>query len=136
VALGACYEYVPARSPATLRGQRVELSLTDSGSVVLASRLGPSVEALEGTLLADTAGLYRVAVVQTRLRNGSETDWRGEEVTVAQGLVARLNERRFSPSRSFFAGGLAVVGIVGATIGLRGAGKGGAPSPPGNPGGQ
>jgi hypothetical protein len=115
----------------------VQISLTDSGAVVLASKLGPSVDALEGTLLADTAGVYRVAVTQTRTRSGVETDWRGEDVPVAHGLVSSFGERRFSPSRSAFAGALATAGLVGVTVGLRGAGKGGgAPPVPGKVGGQ
>jgi hypothetical protein len=135
--LGGCYEYLPARSPTNLIGQRVQLALTDSGAVVLASRLGPSVEAVEGTLLADSLGSYRVAVTVTRMRSGTEMDWRGESVAVAHGLVWSLSERRFSPSRTLFASGLATAGVVGATIGLRGRGSSSAGSEtPGNKPGQ
>jgi hypothetical protein len=132
----ACYEYLPARDPGSLIGQRVQVSLTDSGSVVLASKVGPSVEAIEGDLVADSAGSYLVAVSVTRVRVGSETDWRGERVAIAHPLVASLAERRFSRSRSMFAGALMTAGVVGVTVGLRGGGEssGGVPGtgrPPG-----
>jgi hypothetical protein len=81
------------------------------------------VEVIEGTLLADSAGSYRVGVLVTQTRAGSEMDWRGEPVSVSYALVASLAERRFSPSRTLFAGGLAAVGLTGVTAGLRGAGK-------------
>jgi hypothetical protein len=132
----ACYEYLPARSTASLLGQRVQLSLTDSGSVVMASRVGPSIDVIEGNLLADSAGSYVVGVTLTRARSGAETDWREERVAVPHPLVASFAERRFSRSRSTFAGALMSAGIVAATVGLRGGGSssGGVPTPGRTPG--
>jgi len=133
----ACYEYVPARNPASLLGQRVQLSLTDSGTVAMASKVGLGVEAIEGSLVADSAGSYVVGVALTRARNGAETDWRGERVAVAHSLISSLAERRFSRSRSTFAGALMTAGVVAITVGLRGGGEssGGLPGP-GTPPGQ
>jgi hypothetical protein len=130
VMLGACYEYVPARSATSLLGQRVQLSLTDSGSVVMASRVGPSVDAIEGNLLADSAGAYVLGVTLTRARSGGETDWREERVAVPHPLVASLAQRRLSRSRSTFAGALMSAGLVAVTVGLRGSGNssGGVPT--------
>jgi len=131
--LAGCYEYVPSGSPASLMQRRVQLTLTDSGAVVLASRIGPSVEALDGTLVGDSSGTYLVSMLVTRARNGTESDWRGERIGVPHLLVSSLQERRFSPTRTALAGGIAAVGIVGITAGLRGAGIGGQGGPaPGN----
>jgi hypothetical protein len=117
-------------------GRRVQLSLTDSGAVAMASKVGPSVEAIEGSLLADSAGAYIVAVAVTRTRGGSEIDWRGERVAVAHPLVSSFAERRFSRSRSTFAGALMTAGVVAVTVGLRGGGdsSGGVPGPGKTPG--
>lgn len=120
---GGCYEYVPVSQPAPYMGRRVQIVLTDAGAVALASQLGPSVESLEGTLLGDSSESYRVGVIATRLRSGSENDWRGEIVTVPHALVSSLSERRFSTSRTLFAGTLAAAGAIGATVGLRGKGE-------------
>src|SRR5258705_1050638 len=76
----ACYEYLPAGNSSSLIAQRVQLALTDSGSVAMASKVGPSVEAIEGTLIADSVGTYIVAVKVTRGRRGAEVDWRGGAV--------------------------------------------------------
>jgi hypothetical protein len=132
-----CYEYLPARNPTSLLGQRVQLTLTDSGSVAMTSRVGPSVDAIEGNLVADSAGAYVVGVALTRGRSGAETDWRGERVVIAHPLVASFAERRFSRSRSTFAGALMTAGIVAITVSLRGNGEssGGVPTP-GRPAGQ
>lgn len=126
-----CYEYVSTPPTASLVGRRVQLSLTDSGTVALARQVGPSVEAVEGELLADSAGTYVVGVAVTRARSGAETDWRGERVTVAHSLVSSFAERKFSTSRTTFAGALMTAGVVAITTALRGGGdsSGGLPGP-------
>jgi hypothetical protein len=47
-----CYAYYPARESPVLQGQRISLTLTDSGSVVLAPKIGPSVLAIARPLVA------------------------------------------------------------------------------------
>jgi hypothetical protein len=118
----ACYDYRPATSPAVLVGRRIQLLLTDSGSVVLAARIGPAVEAIEGQYLGDSAGVLLLAMAASRARSGVEMDWRGERVAVPRALVASMLERRFSRSRTAFASGLAVLGIGAMTAALRGKG--------------
>lgn len=127
--IGACYEFVPNPVPGTLVGRRVELTLTDSGALALAARIGPQVEVIDGALQSDSAGTFDVAVSATRTRGGVETDWRGERIAVPRTLVASLAERRFSPTRSALAGGLAALGIGTVTAALRGAGRGGQGGP-------
>jgi hypothetical protein len=136
-ALGlACYDYRPITTPSAMEGRRVQLYLTDSGAVALARSVGPSVEALEGTFMGDSAGAYQLAMSTSRTRNGVETDWRGERVFVPRPLVATMLERRFSSSRTVFATGLAALGVGAVTVGLRGKGEGGGGGPivtPGSP---
>ena len=128
----ACYEYRPATDLASLQGRQVELTLTDSGAVILAGRIGPAIAAINGTYLGDSAGAYLLAVTTSRARNGQEVDWRGEHVVAPRPLVAAILERRFSRSRTTFAGVLAAVGIGGMTAALRGRGESnaGIPSTP------
>ena len=132
-----CYAYYPARDAGALQGQRASLSLTDSGSVVLAPRIGASVVAMEGRYAGDSAGAYLIDLAVTRTRSGTEADWRGERVAVPRVLVASLEQREFSAPRSALAGVLASVGLVAITVALRGkgdngglgSGTGGKPSP-------
>jgi hypothetical protein len=139
VAVAGCYEYLPTREPAAVRslvGQRVQLTLTDAGADALAPSVGPRVEAVEGTLLADSAGSYHLAVSLTRAEGGVETYWRGESVVVAHPFVRVVAERRFSRSRSTFVGTLMTVGVIGVTSALRGGGSssGGVPTSGRTPG--
>ncbi len=128
-ASSGCFEYLPAHDAGALVGRRVQLDITDSGSVSLARLLGPSVVAVEGTLLADSARAYVIGVAVTRTRSGVENDWRGETVTVDHELVATRSERHFSQSRTIFASGLAAAALVAITAALRGSGRGGGGGP-------
>lgn len=131
-ATAGCYGlYAPENSH--LAGRDLELSLTDSGSVMLTPRVGLSVESIAGRLLTDSAGVYAMSVESTRRRDGIENGWRGERVDVPHVFVSSLAERRFSAARTtLFAGAL-----TAALIAIKGifAGAGSSKSPGGVPGG-
>src|SRR6266487_5975815 len=82
-----CFGYYRPITP-DLAGRRVQLSLTDSGAVVLAPRLGNGIESVDGTLTADSAAQYAVSVLSTKRRDGQENDWRGEPVLIPHSLVS------------------------------------------------
>lgn len=95
--------------------------------------IGPGNEAVEGTLFADTAGIYSIGVAWVRSRSGLETGWRGELVHVPHSDVSRLEERTFSKRRTTV-GSVVLVGAL-VSIGRALSGAGGStvagPSPPG-----
>jgi hypothetical protein len=122
----ACYSYLPQEHIAGLEGKRANLTLSDSGSVILAPRVGPGVVALDGTLVRDSADCFIVDVVATHQRNGEEADWRGERVRVPHVLVTSVALRTFSTPRTLFASVLAAGGVAAITTALRGKGDNGA----------
>jgi hypothetical protein len=107
--------YRPVTGTTRVGSTRVRLTLTDSGAVSLASQLGPATEEVSGRVLTDSAGAYVVSVLTTRRRDGVESDWKGELVTVPRILVARAEERRFSRKRTL----LASLAVVAAAVGAR-----------------
>jgi hypothetical protein len=113
--LAGCYVYRPVGPTSAVGGNRVRLALTDSGSVSLASQLGPAMEELSGRVVTDSNGAYVVSVIGTRRRGGAETEWRGEQVVVPRVFVARAEERRFSRTRT----ALATLGLIAAAIAAR-----------------
>jgi hypothetical protein len=133
--LAGCYTFGPIAGRSTVGGDRVRLTLTDSGAVVLASQLGPATEEVTGRMIGESDGAYVVSVLGTRRRGTAETEWRGEHVAVPRVFVARAEARRFSRTRT----ALAAVGLVAAALGAReafwgpGGIFGGAP-PGGSPG--
>jgi hypothetical protein len=115
--LGGCYTFAPVGGKPTVGGDRVRLTLTDSGAVALAPQLGPATEEVTGQILGESNGAYVLLVLGTRRRGNVETEWRGEQVAVPRVLVARAEARRFSRTRT----ALASVGLVAAVLGARAA---------------
>ena len=134
--LAGCYEYQPITTASAPTGQPVRLTLTDAGSVDLAAALGPSVEQVGGRLLTDSGDAYLVALSESRKRNGMEIDWRGEQVSISKSLVASIQLRQFSRTRT----GFLTAGFVAALVVLErsfwgpgGVFGGGSPGPPPTP---
>jgi hypothetical protein len=125
-----CFGYYRPITP-DLAGRRVQLSLTDSGAVVLAPRLGNEIESVDGTLTADSAGEYTVAVVSTKRRDGQENDWRGEPVRIPHTLVSTVSERRFSRARTMLFATATSIALAATKHAF--GGGGGANAPGGTP---
>lgn len=126
-----CYAYLPTPNNRPSPGKEVQIGLTDSGTVVLARFVGPSVGSITGRFAGDSADAYLLDVTHTARRDGTESDWRGERIVVARALVTDVSTRRFSPGRTILFGALtsgALVAIVEAF-----AGGGGASAPGGTP---
>jgi hypothetical protein len=110
--LAGCYEYEPLVTAAPPVGQPVRVTLTDAGTTNLAAELGPSVEAVGGTLVGDSGNAYLLALSESRKRNGVEMDWRGEQVSISKSLVADIRQRQFSPTRTAFLSAGLVTALV------------------------
>jgi hypothetical protein len=110
--LAGCYEYQPVTTASAPTGEPIRLTLTDAGSADLAPSLGPSMEEVAGKLLNSSGDAYVVALSESRKRNGMEIDWRGEEVSISKSLVASVQLRKFSATRTTFL----TAGIVGALV--------------------
>ena len=110
--LAGCYVYSPVSAASSPAGIPVRLTLTDAGTANLAPELGPSVEAVGGRLLNDSGDAYLLALSDSRKRNGMEIDWRGEQVTISKSLVASIQERQFSRTRT----GILAAGLIGAMV--------------------
>lgn len=94
-----CYAYVEP-SPGTLVGRPVQATLTDSGAVVLASRIGPAVEFLRGNVVSEDPRAISLAVDEAEHRDGTGTAWKHEVVEVPRPLMREVAVRQFSPSRT------------------------------------
>ena len=127
VLLSGCYEYLAPPTGSSLTGRRVNVTLTDMGSAALASQIGPSNDAIGGTLLADSGNVYVVSVVSVRARSGLESGWRGEQVAVPIQYVDRLEERTLSKRRTVLATILAGAALYSATKAFGGFGGSNAP---------
>jgi hypothetical protein len=138
IASVGCYAYLPPPSGRSIVGDDIQLMLTDSGTVVLAPLVGPSIGTIEGRLAVDTAGTYVVSLTKVARRDGADIDWRGERVAIAHTLVATVGARQFSRGRTFLFGALATGALVGIAEAFVGGGGATVPggTPTGLPGGK
>jgi hypothetical protein len=109
----ACYSYAPVRStPQT--GAQVALEVTDEGRVALNEKIGPGVVRLEGTLAGMDGDDLLVDASAVRQVRGYITDLGGVRVRLPKNYVTRMDERRFSTSRTL----LVVGGVVAVVAGF------------------
>ena len=127
-----CYGYYQPMT-SNLTGRQLQLSITDSGAVILAPQVGFGIEAVDGRLVADSASRYVVSVSGIRRRDGLQSDWKGESVYIQHVFVSTVMERRFSRARTTLFAAATTIAMVAMKRAFGGAG--GATSPGGSPGG-
>ena len=125
-----CYAYVtpsPSQSE-RLTGRQVQATLTDSGSVVMAAKVGPAVEQLRGSVVAEDLTSLSVAMDESVHRDGTGAPWRQEVVQVPRPLIREVDIRGFSPTRTLFAAFLTSAALIAVEKGFL---KGGGSNAPG-----
>jgi hypothetical protein len=123
--VAGCYAYVAPDQGSSLAGKEAQLWLSDSGAVVLASSIGPAAAVVTGRIVSDSGDAYVVSLSAVRRRDGDETLWRGERVSIARPLVIDAGARSFSVSRTALFGGLVSATLLAARQAFQGRGSGG-----------
>jgi len=131
-----CYSYRPSFNVAPAAGEHVAFEITDQGRVGLAEQLGPGVTRIEGLVAQKDSTAYVINVSEISTISGGAAHWTGERVNVPQNYVARVEERAFSPSRTFLAVGAAAAAITVFIVTHSLLGGGNAPRMPDGPPGQ
>jgi hypothetical protein len=127
-----CFGYYPRADGTGLVGRDLVLSLSDSGSVVLARQIGAQIGEVTGRIITDSANTYMVSMVSVRSRMGIETDWKGEHIAIPRPLVSQIAERRFSRTRTAVFGTAIGIALYAIREAFQGSGGGfGGPSPSG-----
>ena len=111
LATAGCYAYVEP-APGPLVGRPVQATLTDSGAVVLAARIGPAVEFLRGSVVSENPRQISMAVDEATFRDGTGTSWKHEVVDVPRPLMRTVEVRLFSPTRTALFAGIASVVFI------------------------
>lgn len=127
VFLLGCYKYVPVATTDPAPGARIAIALTPAGSDTLARLVGPRVTAIEGRMLQGGGSELLLAVAVVRKDRGEEDFWKGETVSIPRNVIAGVQQRRLSTSRTLLlAGVVAALGVTaGAAAGSGGSGGGG-----------
>ena len=96
----ACYRYVPTEGTIPQSGERVRVELTDQGSAEMARLLGPGPVAIAGRVLAADEAELTVGVQAVEFRRREEQFWVGERLSVPRPLIARVERRKLSRTRT------------------------------------
>jgi hypothetical protein len=92
------------------------------------------VEALSGTLAADSASVFTLTVTTVRHRGGMDSDWKGESVRVHRALISRLEERQLAKTRTTLGSVVLAAALVFAERAFGGGGGSTVPGPGGSGG--
>jgi hypothetical protein len=107
-----CYRYRDARPVELAAGAHAAVALSDTGSRLLASAVGPRAARLEGRLLSAEPSGVTLAVSSIVRAPHQEERWPQESVRVPMSAVQRLEVRRLDRKRSAIFAGVAVLGLV------------------------
>jgi len=113
----ACYAYA-APGSGGLTGRQVQATLTDSGSVVMAAKVGPAVEQLRGSVVAEDLNFLSFAMDESVHRDGTGAPWRQEVVQVPRPLIRQIDVRGFSPTRTALAAFLTTTALLAVERGF------------------
>lgn len=131
--LTGCYTLQPVRTLPPV-GSRVALDVNDAGRVALGGSIGPAIERIEGSLVAEN-GDYVIAVSSIRFIGGGAQIWTGERVAIKPDHVNMAFERRFSRGRTITLVTTLVAATAAVAFGsdLVGLGREDRPRPPRDP---
>jgi hypothetical protein len=111
--LQGCYETLPLQQgqpPVSKQG--VQLTLNDRGRVAVAEKLGTGVSKVEGTITAQDATSYTMAMSHVWQLNGSSTTWNGELVTIPKDASDSYQVRQYNKTRTLALAGAITVAVV------------------------
>ena len=109
--LVACTEYIPVKGMVDAGpAPEVRVTLTDQGTVDVASKLGLRAERLEGLLRGMSDSSLTLTVRKVSRAGGIEDSYDGEQVSLAPRDFDAVEKSRTSAPRSFLLAGAIVVG--------------------------
>jgi hypothetical protein len=115
--LAGCYTYVPVGTARPQPGSRVAIAITDRGRVALTEPVGPGARRLEGDLVEATDTSIVMAVSSVRYLDLSvPARWSGQRVELRPDHIGDVRERRLHRTRTWFAVGLAALGVIATTF--------------------
>jgi hypothetical protein len=132
----ACYSYQPAGNAdvvAPANGSRVQVRLTQQGSIALSRQIGSEAVMLDGDIVAASPDSLRIAVRSVEDARRVATEWKGEQVAIPRDAIASVGERKLSVGATALLGGLAAGTVIAASELFSGAGASTVPvnRPPG-----
>jgi len=113
-----CYTYLPVQSQPPQVTERVSLTINDRGRVLLADKIGPILDRVEGRMISIDSTNVVLSVTRVINLRGVASNWVGEEVTVPREGILGFQPRPFSKRKTVFLVGAIVGGILAFALSL------------------
>jgi hypothetical protein len=111
--ISGCYMYVPVGTARPEVGSQIRTILTTDGTVEMIPRFGPGVISLSGLLVSGSSDSIPLAVQRVTTADRGSMPWGESVVVLSPSLVAAVEERRLSRSRTaLFVGGIAAAVLL------------------------
>jgi len=128
--LTACTVYVPVTGAISQTSPRkVKVTLTDTGSVSVAPKIGQRARIVQGVLQSMTDSTITLTVTQVSREGGIEDSYAGDALTLSTGDYEKVEQGKTSVSRSLLLAGAIIAGafVVAVGAGELSGGDGGGP---------
>lgn len=126
-----CTEYVPVKGGIDQSSPRkVRVTLTDAGSVSVASKIGQRARIVQGVLHSMTDSTITLTVTHVSREGGIEDSYASEALTLSARDYEKVEQGKTSVSRSLLLAGAIIAGAFAVAVGageLSGGGGGGPP---------
>lgn len=113
-----CYSYQPVQSQPPQASERVSLTINDRGRVLLAEKVGPILDRIDGRLLRIDSTNVVLSVTRVTNLRGVSSNWVGEEVTIPREGILGYQARPFSRGRTAFLVGALVGGLIAIALSI------------------
>ena len=107
-----CYSFLPVQSELPVKADRISLTINDRGRVLLADRVAPLLDRIEGRLINADSANVTIAVSRVVNLRKDVSNWTGERVIVPREAILGFQDRPYSRSRTFALIGALIGGLV------------------------
>lgn len=132
-----CYSYLPVQSQLPTTPQRISITINDRGRVLLAERVAPLLDRIEGRFVSADSTQVVIAISRVVNLRKDASNWTGEVVPIPREAILGFQDKPFSRSRTLAFVGAVVGGLVllvaSISLAVSGTGK---PDLPIDPGGE
>lgn len=112
-ATSGCYNYVPVTRSQPAPSSYLAVRLTDPGSDLLTTYLGPNVRVVRGRFVRTDDQAFVLSVSSVESRRGDSYNWAGETVSVPSEFVWTMEERHPARTKTALLALAAITGFFG-----------------------
>ena len=128
-----CDNYVPVTRSHPAPASFLAVRLTDPGSDLLTTYLGPQIRVVRGRFVSGDEHAFMLSVLSVESRRGDSYSWQGETVTVPTEFVSTMEVRQAAPAKTALFAAAVITSFFGVYAAFSPGASGTSPSGGGQP---